>query len=116
MQKEEDQGMLGPEKMQLFTMSLAGLSADEIRKAKSLYIRNAISELRAMEESAAAMGCAQMMFLVSPLFWPVLYMQRRMINAQRRFSAERIRNAIHVWRDDLEGEHFDFRPDLPLGR
>jgi hypothetical protein len=39
-----------------------------------------------------------------------------MINAQRRFSADRIRNAMHVWKDDLEGEHFDFRPDLPLGR
>lgn len=47
------------------------------------------------------------MFVIIPIFWPFLYAQRRMISAQRRLAEERIRNAMDVWKDDLEGETFD---------
>jgi hypothetical protein len=99
---------LSPEKMQIFLAALSGLPPDEVRKAKSLYVRNAISEYHAMQESLRAFGCLQLLFAVIPFFWPILYAQRRIMNAQRRLAEERIRNALDVWKDDLGGESFDF--------
>lgn len=107
-----DPGALSPEKMQMFIATLSGLPQEEVRKAKSLYIRNAIAEYHAMQESLAAFGCAQLFFAIIPIFWPILYLQRRMMNAQRRLCEERIRNALEVWKDDLGGEHFDFRVNM----
>ena len=101
---------LSPEKMQLFLAGLSGLPTEEVRKAKVLYIRNAVSEYNAMEESLAAFGCVQMLFAIIPFFWPILYLQRRMMNTQRKLFRERIQNAMSVWHDDLAGENFDLPP------
>ncbi len=96
---------LSPEKMQFFIAGLSGLAPEEVRKAKILYIRNAISEHKAMEASFQGFGQAQGCMSVIPLFWPILGAQKRMMDAQLRLSEDRIRNAIEVWRDDLAGEN-----------
>ncbi len=98
---------LSPEKLPLFLAGLSGLSPEEFRKAKSLYIRNAISEYRAMQASHEGFGQAQGCLSIIPIFWPILGAQRRMMDAQLRLARERIDNAIEVWRDDLRGEKFD---------
>ena len=46
-------GFLSSEQLQLFVAGLAGLPKDEVRKAKLLYIKNAISEYRAARSSIA---------------------------------------------------------------
>jgi hypothetical protein len=74
---------LSPEKVQMFVAALSGLPPEEVRKAKSLYVRNAISEYHAMLKSLRAFGCLQVVFAIIPIFWPILYAQRRMMNAQR---------------------------------
>jgi len=98
---------LSPEKLQLFIAGLSGLPAQEVRKAKALYLRNAISEYRALKETHAGFGCVQLFFAIIPIFWPMLYAQRRGMTAQRNLLRERIRNALDVWKDDLAGEHFE---------
>jgi hypothetical protein len=98
---------LSPEKLQLFVAGLSGLAPDEVRKAKVLYIRNAISEYRAMSDSLAGFGVAQGCFSIIPIFWPIIAAQKRMMNAQLRLMKERVQNAIDVWRDDLRGERFE---------
>jgi hypothetical protein len=108
MQPMSTRDSLSPEKLQLFVAGLSGLPSEEIRKAKSLYIRDAIAEYQAMNESLQAFGCLQGFFAIIPFFWPVLYAQRRMMTAQKTLCRQRIRNAIDVWRDDLQGEVFDF--------
>ena len=115
MENELQLDSLSPEKLQLFAASMAGLPRDEIRKAKSLYIRNAISEFKALNEGLRAFGIVQIFFAIIPLFWPILYAQRRMMNSQRRLAAERVRNAMAVWREDLEGETIDFSFDDHAG-
>jgi hypothetical protein len=110
METQPQSDSLSPEKLQLFAAGLGGLPREEIRKAKVLYIRNAISEFKAMEESLRAFGCLQIFFAIIPIFWPILYAQRRMMNSQRRLARERIQNAIDVWKEDLEGETFDLGP------
>ena len=97
---------LSPEKLQLFLAGLSGLAPEEVRKAKILYIRNAISEYRAMIDSFAGFGQAQGCMSIIPFFWPVMGAQKRIIGAQLRLAKERIRNAIDVWREDLKGERF----------
>ena len=98
---------MSPEKMQLFAAGLVGLPKEEVRKAKLLYLRNAISEYNAMNASFKAFGCAQIMFAIIPVFWPTLYIQRLMMNAPRKLFADRIQNALEVWKDDLHGEKFE---------
>lgn len=98
---------LSPEKLQLFVAGLSGLPQEEVRKAKSLYIRNAISEYRALEESVAGFRTAQGCMSVIPFFWPIIGAQKRMLNAQLRLYRERIQNAIDVWEDDPQGERFN---------
>lgn len=98
---------LSPEKMQLFLAGLSGLPEDEVRKAKVLYLRNAISEYEAAMSMMGAFGCVQIVFAIIPIFWPILYAQRRMMNSSKKLMRDRIENAMDVWRDDLRGEHFD---------
>ncbi|HKD38070.1 MAG TPA: hypothetical protein VKB78_14755 [Pirellulales bacterium] len=96
---------LSPERMQLFIAGLSGLAPEEVRKAKILYIRNAISEYKAMETSFQGFGQAQGCMNMIPFFWPIIGAQKRMMDAQLKLAEERIRNAIDVWRDDLAGEN-----------
>lgn len=96
---------LSPEKMQLFLAGLAGLPRDEVRKAKLLYLRNAISEYEAAVEGFKAFGCVMMLFAVIPLFWPLLLLQWRSIHIGKKLLRDRIENAMIVWQDDLQGEH-----------
>lgn len=97
---------LSPEKLQLFVAGLSGLAPEEVRKAKVLYLRNAISEYKAMVESYAGFGQMQGCMSIIPIFWPMIGAQKRMMAASLQLAKERIRNAIDVWRSDIRGERF----------
>ena len=97
---------LSPEKLQLFVAGLSGLAPEEVRKAKLLYIRNAISEYQAMQAAIQGFGQARGCMTIIPVFWPIMGAQKRMMGAQLQLSKDRIRNAIDVWREDLKGERF----------
>jgi hypothetical protein len=92
--------------MQLFVAGLSGLAPEEVRKAKILYLRNAISEYQAMKANIQAFGQAQGCMSIIPIFWPMQRAQKQMMEAQMQLGRDRIRNAIDVWRDDLKGERF----------
>jgi hypothetical protein len=98
---------LSPEQMQRFTASLIGLPPEEIRKAKVLYIRNAIAEYRAQAAGFRTFRQAQGCFALLPFFRPFLGIQKSWMDAQLQLSRERIRNAIEVWKEDLQGEQFE---------
>jgi hypothetical protein len=106
------QSSLTPEGIQLFMAGLAGLPEDEVRKAKSLFIRNEIARLKGARSSAAAFGSVQGCFSIIPIFWPMIRAQKRILNATLTTQAERIRNAIDVWRDDLGMEARDLERQL----
>ena len=92
---------LTPEKLQLFVAGLSGLNDDEVRKAKLLFIRNELSELKAIKTSFAGFGVAQGCFAIIPLFWPILWAQRKGMDAAMTLQKDQILNALSVWRDDL---------------
>ena len=97
---------LAPEKLQLFAAGLAGLAPAEVRKAKVLYLRNAIAEYQAFRAGVAGFGQARGCASLVPVLWPVLGAQKKMPAAQAQLHKDRIRNAIDVWRGDLAGERF----------
>jgi hypothetical protein len=100
---------LSLERMQQFALTLAHLPPDEMRKAKLLYIRNAIAEFRAYEKSVAGFAQMQGCMSIIPVFWPILKLQKKIMSAQEELARQRILNAIDVWRDDLEAVGFDVR-------
>ena len=57
--QQQPADFLSPEKLQLFVAGLSGLAPEEVRKAKLLYLRNAISEFQAMQASFQGFGQAQ---------------------------------------------------------
>ncbi len=71
-----NQDFLAPQQLQTFVAGLSGLPPDEIRKAKSLYLRNAFSEYKAMQSQMKAFGGLQILFAIIPFFWPILWAQR----------------------------------------
>jgi hypothetical protein len=103
---QQQSDFLSPEKLQLFMAGLSGLAPEEVRKAKVLYLRNAISEYQAMKASYQGLGQAQGCMSALPIFWPMARAQKQMMTAQLQLSKDRIRNAIEVWRSDLQGERF----------
>jgi hypothetical protein len=97
---------MSSEKLQLFAAGLSGLAPEEVRKAKVLYLRNAISELKAMQTGFQGLWQAQGCLSIIPIFWPIVGAQKRMMTAQLQLGKDRIRNAIDVWQTDLKGERF----------
>ncbi len=73
---------LSPEQVQMFLAGLSGLAPEEVRKAKLLYLRNAVSEYRALRQGVSGFRVAQGCFAVIPFFWPILWAQNRMIGSQ----------------------------------
>ena len=98
------QSSLTPEGIQLFMAGLAGLPEEEVRKAKLLFIRNELSRFKGAQASYSAFGGMQGCFSIIPIFWPMIRAQKRIMTASLDTQAERIRNAIDVWRDDLGEE------------
>ena len=90
----------------MFVAGLSGLAPEEVRKAKLLYIRNAISEYQATQAVIQGFGQAQGCASNIAVFWPIIGAQKRMMGAQLQLSRDCIRNAIDVWRGDLKGERF----------
>jgi hypothetical protein len=109
--QSQPQDHLSPEKLQLFVAGLSGLPPEEVRKAKSLYLRNAISEYRALRATYSEFARMQGCLAIIPFFWPILGAQRRVGNVQMQLARERIQNAIDVWKEDLKGERFDLGDD-----
>jgi len=91
---------LSNEKISSFVAGLSGLSKDELKKAKLLFIRNAIIEYNTEKQTYNRM-----------LFIPVIGWLSYLLNLpfQSIIFANmkaKIRNAIDIWKEDLAGESF----------
>jgi hypothetical protein len=95
---------LSPDEMQLFLAGLSGMSPEEVRKAKLLYLRNAISEYHAARANADLL---QRQFFGGCLGFGRRSMFQKAMENGLKLQEERIRNALEVWRDDLKGETFE---------
>ena len=98
--------------MHMFLAGLAGLPAEEVAKAKQLYLRNEISQYRAIKEENGAQKIGMIMMYIIPLAWPAAYSLRKTMKARARLAEDRIRNALAVWGNDLGPEASALRAEL----
>ena len=98
---QNHQNRLTPDKLQMFAAGLSGMDPEEMRKAKLLFLRNEISQLRASKASIESFGAIQGCFAIIPIFWPSLKVQRSMMKAGITLQGEQISNALAVWGEDL---------------
>ena len=66
-----------------------------------MFIRNEISQLRALKASHEGIGVAQGCFAIIPIFWPILWAQRAAMKAAVTMQGDQIRNALLVWGEEL---------------
>jgi len=101
-----------PADIQAFAAGLAGLPKEEVRKAKLLFLRNEMAQLRAIRDSNSAWRIGTILMFLMPLCWPVLYAQRRTMKVNAQLQEDRIRNALSVWAYDLDGNLASLRQEL----
>ena len=96
-----------PEALGKFALGLAGLPPEEIRKSKILFIKNAISEYEAtaarVQATSSLLGC-----YIGKIITLGMIDVTAIKTAQLKLMSDRIKNAIEVWRDDVQGEVFQF--------
>lgn len=85
--------------------SLSALPADEIRKAKSLFIRNAIADYRMNLKSGRVMMVIMGILCIVPIFLVVFIPSLTSYRAFKENGRQKILNALEVWRNDLGGDY-----------
>jgi hypothetical protein len=88
-----------------FAASLATLPKDEMRKAKSLFIRNAIADYRMTIKSSKGFLIVMGIMSIIPVFLVVFIPAYLGYRAAKENGKQKIRNALEVWKDDL-GEDY----------
>ncbi len=107
---------LDPAALMAFAGSLANLPKDEIRKAKKLYLLNAIAAIADFEGQRATMrimliafGVMSILPVFLVIFIPALFAYRAGLKPIR----QKILNALEVWRDDLGPDYDEIAARVP---
>jgi hypothetical protein len=95
-----------------FVASIANVAGDEARKAKLLYLRNALVSYSVYLDDARAFGLLQIAFAIVPVFWPILLAQRYSMITGARKQRQQIANALDVWGADLGDDAVPLRAEL----
>ncbi len=91
---------------------------EEVRKAKLLFIRNEITELKGMIREAKGSWPLLILFGLIPLFWPFLWSGWTSFTSKVTTRKEQINNAIQTWKDELGADAYELTRQLEtiLGR
>jgi hypothetical protein len=103
---------LEPATLLTFASSLAALPADEIRKAKSLYLRNAIADYRMQMKTARGFLIVMGVMSLIPVFLVVFIPAFLGFRAARENGKQKILNALEVWKDDLGADYSALSAEL----
>lgn len=95
---------LDPSALTAFTATLSNLPREEIRKAKSLFIRNAIVDFQLSRSTGKTMMTVMGVMCIIPIFLIVFIPGFAAYKKGIEAAKQKIRNAIDVWRDDLGPE------------
>ncbi|MCB0734845.1 MAG: hypothetical protein H6608_07285 [Flavobacteriales bacterium] len=104
--KNSLKNLLSAEAIQSFAAALSGLEPQEMRKAKELYLRNAITELKSEKRQYKASWITMGLHLLIPIFWPMLFGAQKQARIELEEYKERISNALEVWKDDLGSSYY----------
>ncbi len=96
---------LDPSTLTTFAAALATLPGDEIRKAKSLFIRNAIADYRMTLKSTKGFLIVLGVMSIIPVFLIVFIPAFFSYRAAKENGKQKIKNALEVWKDDLGSDY-----------
>jgi hypothetical protein len=96
---------LDPSALSTFAASLTNLPKEEIRKAKSLFIRNSIADYRMMLKTSKGFLIVLGILSIIPIFLVVFIPSLIGYRASKVNGRQKILNALEVWRSDLEGDY-----------
>ena len=96
-----------PEALGQFAHGLAGLPPEEVRKSKVLFIKNAISAYEAVAGRAQSPTNRRRGSFLKIITLGLIDIAAINVS-QLKLMSDRIKNAIEVWRDDIQGEVFQF--------
>lgn len=88
-----------------FAATLATLPGEEIRKAKSLFIRNAIADYRMTNKTAKGFLIVFGIMSIIPVFLIVFIPAFLGYRAGRENGRQKIMNALEVWKEDLGSDY-----------
>jgi hypothetical protein len=88
-----------------FAANLATLPADEVRKAKSLFIRNSISDYQMTLKSTKGFLIVMGVMCIIPIFLVVFIPAFLGYKAAKENGRQKIINALEVWRPDLGSDY-----------
>ena len=88
-----------------FAASLATLPKDEMRKAKSLFIRNAIADYRMTIKSTKGFLVVMGIMCIIPIFLVVFIPALLSYKAAKENGKQKIHNALEAWKEDLEEDY-----------
>jgi hypothetical protein len=103
---------LDPSALTTFAASLATLPKDEIRKAKSLYVRNAIADYKMMVKTSKGFLIVLGVLSIIPIFLFVFIPTLIGYRAGKENGRQKIKNALEVWRDDLGDDYHSLLQDI----
>ena len=90
-----------------FAANLATLPADEIRKAKSLFLRNSIADYKMSLKTSKGFLVVMGILCIIPIFLVVFIPAYLSYKAGKENGRQKIINALEVWRADLGSEYAD---------
>lgn len=103
---------LDPAALTAFVASLSALPADEIRKAKSLFIRNAIADYRMNMKSSRVTLVMMGILSIVPIFLIVFIISFIGCRALKENGRQKILNALEVWRSDIGSDYAELMSAL----
>ena len=96
---------LAPSALSTFAASLTALPSEEIRKAKSLFIRNAIADYEMIVSSSRGMVITMGILSIIPVFLIVFIPTLISYRAAKKNGKQKIINALEVWKEELEEDY-----------
>jgi len=96
---------LDPSALSAFTASLAALPRDEVRKAKSLFIRNAIADYRMAMKSTKGFLIMFGIMSIIPIFLLITIPAFISYKAAKENGKQKIINALEVWKEYLADDY-----------
>ena len=106
---------LSPSAMSAFAATLSELPAEELGKAKRLYVLNAISDYDDAKRSGKTFLIVMGVMCIIPIFLIVFIPALIAYRSGMKASREKILNAIEVWKDDLGPDYEDIKDRVDGG-
>ncbi|MCH2046886.1 MAG: hypothetical protein MK212_22420 [Saprospiraceae bacterium] len=84
-----------------YASSLGNLTVEEAKKMKTLFVRSAISDYKALRKKHKLNRKVLLVFYLIPILWLIIYMSNNVMKIEEENAREKILLAKELWEDEL---------------